>query len=47
MLKDGKIFEQGSHLDLLAKHGNYSEMFERQMGIHSEHQASHIAGGGL
>ena len=47
VLKDGKILEQGSHLDLLDKNGNYAEMYEKQMGSHSEHQASHIAGGGL
>ncbi len=32
VLQDGRIIEEGAHADLLAKHGVYAQMWQRQVG---------------
>jgi ABC-type multidrug transport system, ATPase and permease components len=36
MVQNGKIIEQGSHDELLKKHGYYAELFEAQKNLYSE-----------
>ena len=39
VLKHGKIIEQGTHEELLEKHGAYSRLWSRQSGAFSEKDA--------
>ena len=36
VLKDGKIVEQGTHKELIAKNGEYSKLWSRQSGAFLE-----------
>ena len=36
VLSDGKIVEQGTHKELLAKHGEYANLWNRQSGAFLE-----------
>jgi ATP-binding cassette subfamily B protein len=36
VLKNGKIVEQGTHQELLDKHGAYSRLWSRQSGVFAE-----------